>query len=168
MILEGIILLIAGADQAAKNRIEQMKNETFPQPLEKTGGKIVLYRNHNAGFPFGVCREQQHLVRMIPVIVTSMLAGNFFYLQKRRERPAYRLGLALAIGGSLSNLYDRMVRRYVVDYFSFSLGFLKKVVFNLGDLFVFAGFAVMAVLEIFEELPGEKRSKIREKRVKCE
>ncbi len=168
MLLEGIILLIAGADQAAKTRIEQMKKETFPQPLEKTGGKIILYRNHNAGFPFGVCQEQQQLVRMLPLVVTSMLAGNLIYLQKRKERPVYRLGLAMAIGGSLSNIYDRMIRHYVVDYFSFSLGFLKKVVFNLGDLFVFAGFAIMAVQEVLEEIQGVKSSKIRGKRVKCE
>ncbi|MFR5731015.1 MAG: signal peptidase II [Clostridium sp.] len=41
------------------------------------------------------------------------------------------------LGGAVSNLYDRMIRHYVVDYFSIQCGKLKKVVFNLGDIFAF-------------------------------
>ena len=56
-----------------------------------------------------------------------------------------KLSLALVIGASLSNLYDRYVRGYVVDYFSLRFGPLKKVVFNLGDIFIFLGSGLQAV-----------------------
>ena len=50
----------------------------------------------------------------------------------------------LTLAGGVSNLYDRMKRGYVVDYFSFQWKALKTVVFNLGDLFIFAGAFLMA------------------------
>lgn len=70
-----------------------------------------------------------------------------------------KLGLALVIGGSLSNLYDRFVRRYVVDYFSFQFGVLKKVVFNLGDLFVFFGSGLLLLLEFSANSPVDRSRK---------
>jgi signal peptidase II len=39
----------------------------------------------------------------------------------------------------------------VIDYFSIQWGRLKKVVFNLGDIFVFIGAAMLAVLEILRD-----------------
>ncbi|MDE6887595.1 MAG: signal peptidase II, partial [Eubacterium sp.] len=44
-------------------------------------------------------------------------------------------------GGGLSNLYDRLRKGYVVDYFSFGTGpkWFRRLVFNLADFFVFAG-----------------------------
>lgn len=51
----------------------------------------------------------------------------------------------MVIGGSLSNLYDRYIRGYVVDYFSLRFGPLKEVVFNLGDIFILLGAGLQAV-----------------------
>ena len=61
-----------------------------------------------------------------------------------RGRILEKLALTLTLAGGVSNLYDRMKRGYVVDYFSFQWKALKKVVFNLGDLFIFAGAFLMA------------------------
>ena len=67
-----------------------------------------------------------------------------------------KLALATVIGGSLSNLYDRFVRRYVVDYCSIQAGPLKKVVFNLGDVCVLLGSGVLIGAELMEELRSRK------------
>ena len=70
--------------------------------------------------------------------------------------PGGKGGYALVLAGGLSNLYDRLRRGYVVDYFSIQAGFLKKVVFNLGDLFIMAGAAVLTVKSLFENEAGRK------------
>ena len=72
-------------------------------------------------------------------MMTSALAGALAALSGRREGLAEKLGLAVALGGAVSNTWDRMVRGYVVDYFSIRWKGLKKVVFNLGDFFIFLG-----------------------------
>lgn len=112
-----------------------------------------MYRNHNAGFPFGFMEKHGELVRTCPLMVISGLGGVFFYLlQNKKGHTVQKAGLAILLGGALSNLYDRYVRRYVVDYFSFQFGWLKKVVFNLGDLFVFAGSGILMAAELVSEV----------------
>lgn len=155
MIFVGVIVLLAAGDLFLKWLIEQQDQEKFPRPLEKTGGRIMLYRNHNAGFPFGFLEHYGELVRTVPLIVISGLGGVFFYLlQNKKGHMVQKAGLAILLGGAISNLYDRYVRRYVVDYFSFQFGWLKKVVFNLGDLFVFAGSGILMAAELAHEIKG--------------
>lgn len=45
------------------------------------------------------------------------------------------------LGGAFSNTYDRLVRKYVVDYVSFHVPLkgLKKVIFNIGDFCILIG-----------------------------
>lgn len=73
---------------------------------------------------------------------------------------ALRISVHL-MGGALSNLYDRVVRGYVVDYFTIEWKFLKKVVFNLGDMFVFLGSAVFVLAQAVGSLEdaGVKKKK---------
>ena len=160
MIFAGIVIVFAAADLFLKWVIEKQDPGQFPKPLPKSGGKIWLYRNHNAGFPFGFLDQYGELVRTLPLIVTSALGGIFCYLLREKGSTAKKAGLALILGGSISNLYDRYFRRYVVDYFSFRFGWLKKVVFNLGDLCVFAGSGILmgfeAVSEVREALRKRK------------
>ena len=59
-----------------------------------------------------------------------------------------KLGASFLLGGAASNLYDRLNRGYVVDYFSIRCKYLEKVVFNLGDFFIFAGSALIAASDL--------------------
>ncbi len=142
----GLIMIIAGGDQWLKYKIEAQEPERFPRPLEGTKDKIWLYRNHNEGFPFGLLEEHKELVRLIPLILASVLTGGLIEKIKSRGKWMEKAALSFVIGGSVSNLYDRYARGYVVDYFSLRFGPLKKIVFNLGDIFIFLGTGIQAIL----------------------
>ena len=147
----GLLAGLFGLDFLLKERVEAQKPEEFPRDLEGTGGKIRLYRNHNQGFCFGFLKEKAELVRQIPIVITSAAAGILAWLltHKKSTLPE-RLGFTLITAGGLSNLCDRLRKGYVVDYFSFQVKWLEKVVFNLGDLFLFAGTLFLAVGELLE------------------
>jgi signal peptidase II len=53
------------------------------------------------------------------------------------------------------------MRGYVVDYFTIEWKSLKKVVFNLGDMFVFLGSAVFVLAQAVKSLEeaGVKKKK---------
>ena len=140
-----LIMLLAGGDQWLKHRSEAQDPESFPKPLEGSRDRIWIYQNHNPGFPFGFMKRHEELVRLIPLVLTSILGGCLIEKEKTKGKYMDKLSLALVIGGSLSNLYDRYVRGYVGDYFSLRFGPLKKVVFNLGDIFIFLGSGLQAV-----------------------
>lgn len=152
MLYTGIIAALSSLDLGIKWLIEREKPEDFPKPLPHTKEKILLYRNHNAGFPFGFLEQHGELVRMLPLAVISGLAGFLTAILPQKDKKVQKLGIAIILGGAISNLYDRVVRRYVVDYFSIQCGKLKGVVFNLGDIFVFLGSGILFGAEIIKEI----------------
>ncbi len=154
MLYTGIIAALSFLDLTIKRLIEKEDPKDFPKPLPHTKGRILLYRNHNSGFPFGFLKQYQKLVKMLPLAVISGLAGYLTAICAQKGKIVQKLGIAIILGGALSNLYDRMVRNYVVDYFSIQCGKLKKVVFNLGDIFVFLGSGILFFSEIAKELHG--------------
>ncbi|MBE7720932.1 signal peptidase II [Lacrimispora indolis] len=150
MVFIGIIVLLASLDLLIKGAIEDQEETGFPKELEGSGGKIMLHKNHNAGFSFGCFKDHQPLVQMIPLAVASFIGGMLACLLQKKGSVWEKLALSVALGGAVSNLYDRFVRHYVVDYFSIQCGRLKKVVFNLGDMFIFLGAGIMLIIEIIK------------------
>ena len=151
-----LLILMAGlVDLAIKSVIEEADPSEFPKKLEGSRGLIMLHRKHNAGFPMGVFKSRPEFVKVVPMVVLSGVAGIFFWVYPKKGYGAEKLGTSLVLGGGLSNLYDRMKKGYVVDYFSIRLGKLKKIVFNLGDIFIFLG-AVILLLAEFAETVRER------------
>ncbi len=147
MVFIGIIALLAALDLLIKSAIEDQEEAGFPKELEGSSGKIML---HNAGFSFGYFKDHPSMVKMIPLAVASFIGGMLASLLQRKGNILEKLALSVALGGAVSNLYDRLVRHYVVDYFSIQYGKLKKVVFNLGDLFIFLGAGIILIVEIIK------------------
>jgi len=78
------------------------------------------------------------------------VAGVFLWLYPRKGHVLEKTGASLVLAGGLSNLWDRWKRGYVVDYFSFRVKKLEKIVFNIGDMAVFLGAAVMFIAQVIE------------------
>lgn len=147
-----LIALIAAVDLCIKEEIEARDDSEFPRELSGTNGKITLHKSHNTGFPFEVLKTHPELVKGIPVVVISALSGILGFLIPRKGYWAEKLVLVLTLGGAFSNLYDRLRRNYVVDYFSINVGKLKKVIFNLGDICIFAGTALLVLTQVVSEV----------------
>jgi signal peptidase II len=152
MIFIGIIVLLAAVDLFIKSSIEEQEESQFPKELKGSNGKVLLYKNHNAGFSFGFLKDRPEVVQMIPLVVAAFIGGMLGGLLKTKGRIADTLALSIVLGGAVSNLYDRLFRHYVVDYFSLQFGKLKKVVFNLGDIFIFLGAAIYLIVELIRTL----------------
>lgn len=148
----GLIVLLAVIDLCIKSAVEEQEEGAFPKELEGTKGKVILHKNHNEGFSFGYLKNHPELVLMLPLAVASFLGGMLSCLLKQKGFFFQKLAIAFTLSGAVSNLYDRMVRHYVVDYFSLQYGKLKKVVFNLGDLFIFLGAGIYLLSELWQAL----------------
>ena len=148
MVFIGIIVLLAAVDLCIKKAIEEQEESSFPKELNGTGGKIMLHKNHNPVLSFGFLKERPEYVKMVPLAVASFIGGGLAWMLPKKGNLADKIALSVTLGGAVSNLYDRLVRDYVVDYFSIQCGRLKRVVFNLGDMFIFFGAGMMLVLEM--------------------
>ena len=56
MIFLFLIAAVVLLDLGLKDTIDEMDQEQFPKELEGSRGWILLYRNHNEGFPFGALK----------------------------------------------------------------------------------------------------------------
>lgn len=149
ILIGGFALLL---DLGIKELIQGLDEKELPMEIKKTKGMVYLYNNRNAGLPFGFLKEYPQLVRYLPLSILSAVAGIFLWMLSKKGFWLEKIALALTLGGGLSNLYDRIKRHYVVDYLNIRWGFLKKVIFNLGDFFILIGFALMTIKEIYNTL----------------
>ena len=154
---------LAVADLAVKNEIERQDDTAFPREMKGSKGWIKLYKNHNAGFSFGVLKGSR-LVKMLPLCVFSSIAGAWTYIMGVRGRIVEKLALTLVFAGGASNLLDRLVRGYVVDYFAIQWKALKKVVFNLADIFIFLGSAILIAVHFVGGIQDWIREQKRKRR----
>ena len=104
-------------------------------------GRILLCRHHNYGAIFNRMEERPGLVKKFCGGFWLALGIAWFLLLRKKDNIGLKLGLSLILGAGGSNLYDRIARGYVVDYFSFRTPWerLNRVVFNISDFFIFLG-----------------------------
>lgn len=143
----GIPLAVAAGDGAVKKCAEEKLADGKTKEL--FGGRIRLQLLHNFGVALSALRRDQKLVLVLNSLLLGVALGEYANVLKKKDQTAAKTGLALLIGGGVSNLIDRFRRGYVTDYFSIHAGErfkrLEKIVFNCSDFCVFAG-ALLYVL----------------------
>ncbi|MCR1839437.1 signal peptidase II [Murimonas intestini] len=130
---------IFGADSYIKQKIENEGKEG--EAREILGGKFLLRKVHNKGAMLNFMEGRQEMVAGFSLGLALCVVLGFLYSLGLKGRGFLKFSLALVTGGALSNVCDRLVRGYVVDYFSFNVKWKKfrQVVFNISDIFIFLG-----------------------------
>lgn len=137
-----IALAIFAGDLRIKNRIEETGTEKGEHR-----GPIWIRKYHNKGAMLNLGQNRSRMVAAASLALSLVLTVVFVFSLGHRGSRTLRTGLAFLLGGAFSNTYDRLKRRYVVDYFSFRVKWepLRKVVFNLSDFCIMIG-ALLTVL----------------------
>ncbi|WMJ90182.1 signal peptidase II [Anaerocolumna sp. MB42-C2] len=142
-----IAVLIFITEYIVKKYIEE--NKEMYKKEEILNGNIILERYHNKGAMLNFMEDKAELVKKITVALVGVLIFLFAMLLPKKGNRVLKFALALILGGALSNVHDRLIRGYVVDYFSFK--FLKKIIFNISDICIFLGSALITLLSIFKK-----------------
>lgn len=120
------------------------------------GGKILLKKHHNKGFMLNIFERRQKAVAVISLVLCLFLSV-LIILSGGKYSKLIKLGLSVILGGAYSNTYDRLFRKYVVDYMSIGSKStkLRKVVFNLADFCIMIGTILVILGGISHENIGE-------------
>lgn len=145
MAFVAVIAAIFGLELFIKGRVERTWEEEKDEPV--LGGVLVLRKHHNRGAFLNFGQGRRRAVAAVSVLFTVLLTAVFVMSLTGRGSSLLRTGLSLLLGGAFSNTYDRLKRRYVVDYFSLGFGGkrLKNVIFNIGDFCIMIGAMLMAL-----------------------
>ena len=147
MIFIGLAAFIFIGEYIIKNYIEQ--NKEMNKDEEILNGNIILNRYHNKGAMLNFLEKRSKLVVLISGILLGGILVLLGVLIPKKGNGIMKLGLAMLVGGAASNVYDRVQRGYVVDYFSFK--WLKNVVFNIADIFIIVGSVIVGVCSVFKK-----------------
>lgn len=144
----GYVLIAAGiffGDLVIKNYVER----EFPEEGEqkRLGGFIRLRKHHNRGVALNVGERKRPVVAAVSLLLTLLVAILFVFSMGTKGNALLRTGLSLLLGGAFSNTYDRLKRKYVVDYLSFGVKWkwFANIIFNISDFGIIIG-ALLAAL----------------------
>ena len=144
-----VVFAIFGADQMAKIFIKNNISEFFKVDTIIPFFKITHVKNYGAAL--GILNSS----RWILVAITAAFIIYFLYLIiiKKIKNKLFVLSAAFIVGGGISNLFDRVLYGYVIDYLSVS--FFPPIC-NLADYFISAG---VVLLSAYVFKPAKKGSR---------
>ena len=136
-------LLVSAGIFAGELFLKGHVEKNWPMHRDKAAlkGCLRLRRYHNKGAFLNLGENRRGLVAAISAGLTLGLLVFSVLTFFQGENRLLSAGLSLLLGGAFSNTYDRLRRKYVVDYFSIhtGIGFIDRIVFNLADFAVMAG-----------------------------
>jgi signal peptidase II len=120
-----------------------------PHPQSTPVIKNILYLTvvYNKGAAFGLLRGQTALLIYLGIIFLTIFVSSIW--KEKRKDPIFLFACGLILGGALSNMYDRLILGYVVDYIDVRIW----PVFNLSDSSISVG-AFLLFLDSFKKSNG--------------
>lgn len=147
-----LALLVIGVDAASKWAVYHSLPLGGP-PLRVIGDFVRLTYIHNAGAAFGLFQGSRWFfvgVSILSIVVILALA-----LGGRYRGTAVQIAFGLILGGAIGNLVDRLWLGVVIDFIQIGVGGWYWPIFNVADIGVTVGVALLA-LGLFREGGGEE------------
>jgi signal peptidase II len=147
--LAAIALSAVGADQLTKHIVTG--HLSLDEGIHVVG-PFWIHHVQNSGIAFGLFASATPVVIVLTAIaVTWMLV---FFARSGARHPVLPVGLGLVIGGSVSNLVDRVRLGYVTDF----IDLRYWPAFNLADSFIVVGVVILLGTLLNAERPRRDAS----------
>jgi signal peptidase II len=100
-------------------------------------GPFSIHHVQNSGIAFGLFASATAVVTLLTAVAVAWML--VFFARSGARHPVLPAALGLLIGGSVSNLADRVRLGYVTDFLDFDYW----PAFNLADSFIVVGVAIL-------------------------
>ena len=111
---------------------------------------LNFYLVWNTGIGFGLAAMESNIYyHILTSIIVIVNIGLIFFLIKSKGVYAYLI--ALIIGGSLGNLFDRIYYYAVPDFIDLHIGNFHWFIFNVADIFITLGIIGLVFVELFKK-----------------
>ena len=108
---------------------------------------LNFYLVWNTGVGFGIMSLEANIYyHILTIIIAIINVVLIYYLFKVRGIQIYFV--ALILGGSLGNLFDRIYYYAVPDFIDFHIGNFHWFIFNVADIFITLGIIGLLIVEL--------------------
>ncbi len=91
----------------------------------------------NTGGAWSILSNHTWLLIVFSLLIIVFIIG---YIRKNKVNKRLELiGYSMILGGSIGNLFDRIVYGYVIDFLDFNIFGYSFPIFNLADTFIVLG-----------------------------
>ena len=144
-----IVFIVFLSDRVSKYIILKLS-----QPLGELNISVTSFLNFhliwNNGIAFGLFSFEQdfyyNLFTLLIITITSIVIW-LSYKVDGLEKISY----LLIIGGSLGNIFDRILYSSVPDFIDISINNFHWFIFNVADIFISIGVVLLIILELFKK-----------------
>ena len=151
VILLFVLLSCVGCDQATKLLAQQ---HLATAPVQEYGNglfRLIYAENPGAFLSLGATLSPAMRFWVFVVLAAALLVGiGVAALRFSSHTPIQVvIALALILGGGLSNLIDRILNEgRVIDFMQIGIPQLRTGIFNVADMALMAGLAVMLIITL--------------------
>lgn len=139
-----LIIVNIGCDQVSKKIV---RNKVAPfETISVLDDHLTVTRAENPGAFLSLgdslpAAAKNILLSLLPL---AMLAFVIYYLVTKHglSKPAL-VGLCFIVGGGIGNVFDRLMYGSVTDFLHIKIGFFQTGIFNLADLSIVTGTAIV-------------------------
>ena len=110
---------------------------------------LDLAHIHNFGISFGLFSGL--VSPWFLVIIGLFVTGLIYYMMKRTNNKMEKIGLLIIIAGALSNIFDRAMNGYVIDFIYLHYRDFYWPAFNFADIYISVGVFIL-VLQLLKDL----------------
>ena len=118
---------------------------------------LALNYTENTGMAFSLFSGRAWLLGVVSAVC---IIGGWLTLRKYQLGTWSKVGAMLMLGGAVGNMIDRFLRGYVVDMFEAL--FVRFAIFNVADVALTVGTALMAVSLVFRPEEWQERQAAKE------
>jgi len=150
-----------GCDQVSKSMV---RNKV--RPFEKIGflyNHITLQHVENSGAFLSLGDNLSGVLRMLLLNLLPLLAivaGLIYILIKPGIKVWPLLGIIMIIGGGFGNIYDRIARGSVTDFFHINFVLFQTGIFNVADMSIMAGMFIILIYSWTRKQPEPRKETV--------
>jgi len=151
--LFAVALAAIGADQLTKGIVTSrlgLYDEVH------VAGPLSIHHVQNSGIAFGLFASATAVVILLTAAAVAWML--YFFARSGSRHPVLPIALGLVIGGSVSNLVDRVRLGHVTDFLDFKFW----PAFNLADTFIVVGVAILLLTLVATERRPSRPQRVRE------
>jgi signal peptidase II len=119
-------------------------------------GPFSLHHVTNSGIAFGLFASATSIVILLTSLAVAWML--YFFSRSGARHPVLPVALGLVIGGSVSNLVDRVRLGHVTDF----LDVRYWPAFNLADTFIVVGVAALLLALVVSDRKSAQPGRVRE------
>ena len=141
----GMLVVLLCVDMGIKQYIE----DTFDRQEERKCivPGIVLRKVYNRGFLLSTLEKYPQIVQGASAVTGVAILFYDLLLFLKKGKWLEKTGMIFLTAGAASNIYDRLVRKKVIDYIGFQSKnkFLSSLTANLADFYIVIGAVLVGI-----------------------